>query len=84
VVEDNPFNVLVAKSLLEQSAALVDVAGNGVEALEKVAHGKRLFSPIYRGLLFNIPSCPLSGNRFYSDKITRMHILRLPRGRYIF
>lgn len=40
VVEDNPFNIMVAKSLLEQSGALVDVAGNGVEALEKVAQGK--------------------------------------------
>jgi signal transduction histidine kinase/ActR/RegA family two-component response regulator len=40
VVEDNPFNVMVAKSLLEQSGAQVDIAGNGVEALQKVAEGK--------------------------------------------
>jgi signal transduction histidine kinase/ActR/RegA family two-component response regulator len=40
VVEDNPFNIMVAKSLLEQSGARVDVAGNGVEALEKVTPGK--------------------------------------------
>ena len=40
VVEDNPFNIMVAKSLLEQNGALVDVAGNGAEALEKVTPGK--------------------------------------------
>lgn len=40
VVEDNPFNIMVARSLLEQSGALVDIAGNGVEALEKVTPGK--------------------------------------------
>jgi FOG: CheY-like receiver len=40
VVEDNPFNIMVARSLLEQSGAQVDIAGNGVEALEKVAPGK--------------------------------------------
>jgi CheY-like chemotaxis protein len=31
---------MVAKSLLEQSGALVDIAGNGAEALEKVTPGK--------------------------------------------
>jgi CheY-like chemotaxis protein len=40
VVEDNPFNIMVAKSLLEQCGALVDIAGNGAEALEKVSPGK--------------------------------------------
>lgn len=40
VVEDNPFNIMVAKSLLEQSGATVDIANNGVEALEKVTPGK--------------------------------------------
>jgi signal transduction histidine kinase/CheY-like chemotaxis protein len=40
VVEDNPFNIMVARSLLEQSGALVDVAVNGMEALEKVTPGK--------------------------------------------
>jgi CheY-like chemotaxis protein len=40
VVEDNPFNIMVAKSLLEQSGAMVDIANNGVEALEKVMNGK--------------------------------------------
>lgn len=39
VVEDNPFNVMVAKSLLEQGGARVDIAGNGMEALEKVTTG---------------------------------------------
>jgi signal transduction histidine kinase/ActR/RegA family two-component response regulator len=40
VVEDNPFNVLVAQSLLERSGAIVDVANNGEEALEKIQPGK--------------------------------------------
>lgn len=39
VVEDNPFNVLVAQSLLERSGAQVEVATNGKEALEKVQAG---------------------------------------------
>jgi len=36
LVEDNPLNVLVAKTILENSGAIVDVAGNGQEALEKL------------------------------------------------
>lgn len=40
VVEDNPFNIMVARSLLEQSGAMVDIAANGIEALEKVSPGK--------------------------------------------
>jgi signal transduction histidine kinase/ActR/RegA family two-component response regulator len=40
VVEDNPFNIMVAQSLLERSGASVEVANNGVEALEKVQTGK--------------------------------------------
>jgi CheY-like chemotaxis protein/anti-sigma regulatory factor (Ser/Thr protein kinase) len=40
VVEDNPFNVMVAQSLLERSGAIVDVASNGAEALEKIRPGK--------------------------------------------
>lgn len=40
VVEDNPFNILVAQSLLERSGAIVDVANNGEEALEKIQPGK--------------------------------------------
>ena len=40
VVEDNPFNILVAQSLLERSGAIVDVATNGEEALEKIQPGK--------------------------------------------
>jgi len=40
VVEDNPFNVMVAQSLLERSGAIVDVATNGAEALEKIKPGK--------------------------------------------
>ena len=36
LVEDNPLNVLVAQTMLENSGAIVDVAGNGLEALEKL------------------------------------------------
>ena len=36
VVEDNPFNIMVAQSLLERGGATVDVATNGEEALEKI------------------------------------------------
>jgi signal transduction histidine kinase len=34
LVEDNPLNVLVAQTMLENSGAIVDVAANGIEALE--------------------------------------------------
>jgi CheY-like chemotaxis protein len=40
VVEDNPFNIMVAQSLLERSGAKVDIANNGAEALEQVQPGK--------------------------------------------
>jgi signal transduction histidine kinase len=36
VVEDNPFNIMVAQSLLERGGATVDVATNGEEALNKM------------------------------------------------
>ena len=36
LVEDNPLNVLVAQTMLENHGAVVDVAINGVEALEKL------------------------------------------------
>lgn len=39
VVEDNPFNIMVAKSLLERGGAVIDVASNGLEALEKIKPG---------------------------------------------
>ncbi|THU41991.1 response regulator [Niastella caeni] len=40
VVEDNPFNIMVAQSLLERGGAVVEVATNGAEALEKIQPGK--------------------------------------------
>jgi CheY-like chemotaxis protein len=40
VVEDNPFNIMVAQSLLERGGAIVEVATNGEEALEKIQPGK--------------------------------------------
>ena len=36
LVEDNPLNVLVAQTMLENNGAMVDVAVNGAEALEKL------------------------------------------------
>jgi CheY-like chemotaxis protein len=36
VVEDNPFNIMVAQSLLERGGATVDVATNGEEALNMI------------------------------------------------
>jgi CheY-like chemotaxis protein len=36
LVEDNPLNVLVARTMLENSGAVVEVAVNGVEAIEKL------------------------------------------------
>jgi signal transduction histidine kinase len=36
LVEDNPLNVLVAQTMLENNGAIVDVAVNGAEALEKL------------------------------------------------
>lgn len=36
LVEDNPLNVLVAQTMLENCGAIVDVATNGLEALEKL------------------------------------------------
>ena len=35
-MEDNPLNVLVAQTMLENNGAMVDVAVNGAEALEKL------------------------------------------------
>ncbi|HTE11743.1 MAG TPA: ATP-binding protein [Chitinophagaceae bacterium] len=35
LVEDNPFNVLVAKAFLERCGAVIDVAVNGEEGIEK-------------------------------------------------
>jgi len=40
LVEDNPLNVLVAKAFLERCGALIDVADNGEESLEKFNAGK--------------------------------------------
>jgi CheY-like chemotaxis protein len=45
VVEDNPINQLVAVSLLEARGFTVDVAGNGLEALEH--HGRRAYRAIF-------------------------------------
>jgi signal transduction histidine kinase/ActR/RegA family two-component response regulator len=35
LVEDNPFNVMVAQTILERSGTKIDVASNGAEALER-------------------------------------------------
>jgi PAS domain S-box-containing protein len=40
VVEDNPFNQIVAKGLLEQAGASVDIANDGQKALDLLRKGK--------------------------------------------
>jgi CheY-like chemotaxis protein len=40
LVEDNPLNVLVAQTFLERCGAIVDIATNGKEALEKLDSNK--------------------------------------------
>ena len=40
LVEDNPLNVLVAQTMLENNGAKVDVAVNGLEALQKLDPGR--------------------------------------------
>jgi signal transduction histidine kinase/CheY-like chemotaxis protein len=40
LVEDNPLNVLVAQTMLENNGARVEVAVNGLEALEKLDPGR--------------------------------------------
>ena len=40
LVEDNPLNVLVAQTMLENNGAVVDVAVNGKEALERLDPGR--------------------------------------------
>jgi signal transduction histidine kinase len=40
LVEDNPYNVMVAQSILERSGTIIQVASNGEEALEKYKRGK--------------------------------------------
>ena len=40
LVEDNPLNVLVAQTILENSGAIVEVATNGQESLEKLDAGR--------------------------------------------
>jgi CheY-like chemotaxis protein len=39
-VEDNPLNVLVAQTMLENNGAIVDVATNGAEALDRLDSGR--------------------------------------------
>jgi len=39
-VEDNPLNVLVAQTILENEGACIDVATNGQEALDMFTHDK--------------------------------------------
>ena len=40
LVEDNPFNVMVAQTILEDHGALIDIASNGEEAIEKLDSSK--------------------------------------------
>jgi CheY-like chemotaxis protein len=40
LVEDNPYNVMVAQSILERSGTNIEIAANGQEALQKYEKGK--------------------------------------------
>ncbi|PWU02724.1 MAG: ATPase [Bacteroidetes bacterium] len=40
LVEDNPFNVMVAQTILEDHGALIDIASNGEEAIEMLDSSK--------------------------------------------
>jgi signal transduction histidine kinase/ActR/RegA family two-component response regulator len=70
VVEDNPFNILVAQSLLERSGAIVDVANNGEEALEKIQPGK------YRMVLMDLNMPVMDG--FEATRRLRARGVTLP------
>jgi Signal transduction histidine kinase len=70
VVEDNPFNVMVAQSLLERSGAVIDVASNGEEALAKVAPGK------YKLILMDLNMPVMDG--FEATRQLRARGVRLP------
>ena len=70
VVEDNPFNIMVAQSLLERSGAIVEVATNGVEALEKIQPGK------YRLVLMDLNMPVMDG--FEATRHLRARGITLP------
>ncbi|WP_205507957.1 ATP-binding protein [Longitalea arenae] len=70
VVEDNPFNIMVAQSLLERSGAVVEVATNGEEALEKILPGK------YRIVLMDLNMPVMDG--FEATRRLRARGLSLP------
>jgi signal transduction histidine kinase/CheY-like chemotaxis protein len=70
VVEDNPFNIMVAQSLLERSGAIVEVATNGVEALEKIKPNK------YRLVLMDLNMPVMDG--FEATRQLRARGITLP------
>lgn len=70
VVEDNPFNIMVAQSLLERSGAFVEVATNGEEALAKIQPGK------YRLVLMDLNMPVMDG--FEATRRLRARGLTLP------
>ncbi|SEN36182.1 Signal transduction histidine kinase [Niastella yeongjuensis] len=70
VVEDNPFNIMVAQSLLERSGAIVEVANNGKEALEKIQPGK------YRLVLMDLNMPVMDG--FEATRHLRARGITLP------
>jgi CheY-like chemotaxis protein len=70
VVEDNPFNIMVAQSLLERSGAIVEVATNGVEALEKIEPNK------YRLVLMDLNMPVMDG--FEATRHLRARGITLP------
>jgi PAS domain S-box-containing protein len=47
LVEDNPINQEVAKEILEGHGVWVDIAGNGVEAVEKIANSGMTYDAVF-------------------------------------
>ncbi len=73
LVEDNPFNQIIARELLEQAGALVDVVDNGQEAIDKLrgdAHSSDLQR--YALVLMDVQMPIMDG--FTATRIIREHM----------
>ena len=66
LVEDNPLNQQVACALLELEGAVVDVAGNGREGVERVMAG-----PAYDAVLMDMQMPVMDGNE--ATRLLRAH-----------
>lgn len=79
LVEDNPFNQIIARELLEQAGAQVDVVDNGQQALEKLHSDARDgVLETYAAVLMDVQMPVMDG--FTATRIIReqMHLRDLP------